>query len=127
MDSKELRLQTGSTLVTDVTGEVQDFCQDKGDGLLSVFVPHATAGVALIETGSGSESDLADAIDGCCRGTRATGTGTDRPDTAATTCCRPSSRRRSRCRCSVACRSSAPGRAWCWSTATWTTRCVPYG
>jgi len=63
MDSKELRLQTGSTLVTDLTGAVQDFCSDKGDGLLSVFVPHATAGVALIETGSGSESDLADAID----------------------------------------------------------------
>ena len=63
MDSKELRLQTGSTLVTDLSGAVRDFCSDKGDGLLSVFVPHATAGVALIETGSGSESDLADAID----------------------------------------------------------------
>lgn len=63
MESKELRLQTGSTLVTDVTGAVQDFCSDKGDGLLSVFVPHATAGVALIETGSGSESDLADAVE----------------------------------------------------------------
>jgi len=33
------------------------------DGLLSVFVPHATAGLALIETGSGSESDLAATID----------------------------------------------------------------
>jgi secondary thiamine-phosphate synthase enzyme len=63
MDSKELRLQTGSTLVTDLTGEVRDFCSGKGDGLLSIFVPHATAGVALIETGSGSEADLADAIE----------------------------------------------------------------
>jgi secondary thiamine-phosphate synthase enzyme len=63
MDSRELRLQTGSTLVTDLTAAVQDFVQDKGDGLLSVFVPHATAGVALIETGSGTESDLADTID----------------------------------------------------------------
>ena len=34
----------------------------RGDGLLSVFVPHATAGVALIETGSGTEPDLADAL-----------------------------------------------------------------
>lgn len=63
MDSKELRLQTGSTLVTDLTGEVRDFCSGKDDGLLSIFVPHATAGVALIETGSGSEADLADAIE----------------------------------------------------------------
>jgi secondary thiamine-phosphate synthase enzyme len=34
-----------------------------GDGLLSVFVPHATAGVAVIETGAGSDDDLMDAID----------------------------------------------------------------
>jgi secondary thiamine-phosphate synthase enzyme len=39
------------------------FCRARGDGLCHVFVPHATAGVALIETGSGSESDLEDAID----------------------------------------------------------------
>ena len=38
-------------------------CHDRGDGLCHVFVPHATAGVALIETGSGSESDLRDAVD----------------------------------------------------------------
>jgi len=36
---------------------------DRGDGLCHVFVPHATAGVALIETGSGSEPDLEEAID----------------------------------------------------------------
>ncbi len=40
-----------------------DSLPDLGDGLVSVFVPHATAGVALIETGSGTESDLLDALD----------------------------------------------------------------
>src|SRR5205814_4921674 len=34
------------------------FCRDRGDGLVHVFAPHATAGIALMETGSGSEADL---------------------------------------------------------------------
>jgi secondary thiamine-phosphate synthase enzyme len=63
VDSVELTVRTGSTLVTDVTDVVADFCHDKGDGLVHVFVPHATAGVAVMETGSGSEPDLADTID----------------------------------------------------------------
>ncbi len=44
--------------LTDLTASVAEFCRPFGDGLLSVFVPHATAGVALMETGSGSEADL---------------------------------------------------------------------
>lgn len=63
MQSTELTVRSDRTLVTDLTGEVQDYCRSLGDGLVNVFVPHATAGVALIETGSGSESDLAGAID----------------------------------------------------------------
>jgi secondary thiamine-phosphate synthase enzyme len=63
METTELRIETGSRLVTDLTGSVLDFCRGRGDGLLNVFVPHATAGVALIETGSGSEDDLGEAID----------------------------------------------------------------
>ncbi len=63
MDSVELTVRTGSTLVTDLTDVVAGFCRDKGDGLAHVFVPHATAGVAVMETGSGSEPDLADAIE----------------------------------------------------------------
>jgi secondary thiamine-phosphate synthase enzyme len=59
----ELTLRTGDQpAVVDITGEVAVFCRDRGDGLVSVFVPHATAGVALIETGAGSEEDLAEAI-----------------------------------------------------------------
>jgi secondary thiamine-phosphate synthase enzyme len=63
MDSTELTVRSGDRLVTDLTTELSRFCADRGDGLVNVFVPHATAGVALIETGSGSESDLAGAID----------------------------------------------------------------
>jgi secondary thiamine-phosphate synthase enzyme len=63
MDSTEITVRTGSTLVTDLTAQLERFCDARGDGLVNVFVPHATAGVALIETGSGSESDLADAVD----------------------------------------------------------------
>lgn len=62
MDSTEIELSTGATLVTDLTAQAERFCSGRGDGLLHVFVPHATAGVALIETGSGTEPDLADAL-----------------------------------------------------------------
>ncbi|HVY11910.1 MAG TPA: secondary thiamine-phosphate synthase enzyme YjbQ [Mycobacteriales bacterium] len=63
MRTKTFEITTGSTLVTDVTDEVADFVGDSVAGLINVFVPHATAGVALMETGSGSESDLATVID----------------------------------------------------------------
>ncbi len=63
MTTTELRVRSGGTLVTDLTAEVGRFCRGLGDGLLSVFVPHATAGVAIMETGSGSEPDLADALE----------------------------------------------------------------
>lgn len=63
MDTELVELQTGSKLVTDVTDVVRMFCRSRGDGLCHVFTPHATAGLALIETGSGTESDLAEAIE----------------------------------------------------------------
>jgi secondary thiamine-phosphate synthase enzyme len=58
VQSVELRIDNGSRVVSDLTAEVSDFCRARGDGLLSVFVPHATAGVALMEVHSGSEPDL---------------------------------------------------------------------
>ena len=58
-----MQLRTGARLVTDITQMINRFCRERGDGLCHVFVPHATAGVAVIETGSGSEPDLEDAID----------------------------------------------------------------
>jgi secondary thiamine-phosphate synthase enzyme len=63
MDTDVVQLHTGTSLVTDITDRIHRFCRDRGDGLCHVFVPHATAGVAMIETGSGSESDLEEAID----------------------------------------------------------------
>ncbi len=62
MDSIVLDLRTGDRLVTDLTDAVAGFCRGRGDGLVHVFVPHATAGVALIETGSGTEPDLQDVL-----------------------------------------------------------------
>jgi len=63
MDSTLIAVDTAHRQVVDVTDQVERFCTGRGDGLCSVFVPHATAGVALMETGSGSESDLVDALD----------------------------------------------------------------
>src|SRR5438105_9103127 len=63
MRSGDIRVDTDARLVTDVTDAVERFVRDAGDGLLNVFVPHATAGVALMETGSGSESDLEEALE----------------------------------------------------------------
>jgi secondary thiamine-phosphate synthase enzyme len=66
MKATEFTVDTTERLVVDVTDRVESFAQDagdaEGDGLLHVFVPHATAGVALMETGSGSEADLEEAL-----------------------------------------------------------------
>jgi secondary thiamine-phosphate synthase enzyme len=62
VDTSELHLDTSGRTVLDITAEVKRFCAGRGDGLCSVFVPHATAGLALMETGSGSDEDLFDAL-----------------------------------------------------------------
>lgn len=56
-------LDTTGSRVIDLTGRVAEFCRDRGDGLVHVFAPHATAGLALMETGSGSEADLWSALE----------------------------------------------------------------
>jgi secondary thiamine-phosphate synthase enzyme len=63
MESVEIDIDTSSATVVDLTASVERFCRDKGDGLVNVFVPHATAGLALMETHSGSEADLVDALE----------------------------------------------------------------
>jgi len=64
VDSIEIRIDTGTRAGTfDITRQVAAFCADKGDGLVSVFVPHATAGIAIFETGAGSDTDVLRAID----------------------------------------------------------------
>ena len=62
MRTHRFTVDTTGRGVTDITEEVLAFARD-AEGLLSVFVPHATAGVAVIETGAGSERDLEEAID----------------------------------------------------------------
>lgn len=64
MDSVEVEVHTGPVpSVVDLTGKAAGFIAGRRDGLLSVFVPHATAGLAIIEVGAGSEEDLLVAID----------------------------------------------------------------
>ena len=62
MKATDLSIDTSRRQLTDLTAEVSEFCRSLGDGLLSVFVPHATAGLAVMETGSGSEEDLEEVL-----------------------------------------------------------------
>ena len=62
MESILITVATGGRTVTDISRAVADFCSGRGDGLLSLFAPHATAGLALMELGSGSEPDLEEAL-----------------------------------------------------------------
>ena len=64
MESRTFEVRTGGReAVTDLTGECSEWAAAVGgDGLLHVFVPHATAGVAILETGSGSDDDLLAAL-----------------------------------------------------------------
>lgn len=63
MESELLDVSTGERRVSDLTEAVARFCRGRGDGLCHVFAPHATAGVALMELGSGSEGDLSELLD----------------------------------------------------------------
>ncbi|NGY57564.1 YjbQ family protein [Lentzea sp. NEAU-D13] len=65
MRSEEIQIRTGAEeVVHDLTRECERFLSDEnGDGLLHVWVPHATAGVAIIETGAGSDDDLLTALE----------------------------------------------------------------
>lgn len=63
MDTDVLDIDTARRRIVDVTDEVRAFCRNRGDGLCNVFVPHATAGVAIIETGAGSDDDLIDTLE----------------------------------------------------------------
>jgi len=59
MRSGTFSIRTGSReAVIDITPQCAEFVRRESDGLLHVFVPHATAGVAVLETGAGSDEDL---------------------------------------------------------------------
>ena len=63
MRSTTVRVRTGGEeVVWDLTRACSSFVADEQDGLLHVFVPHATAGIAILETGAGSDEDLLAAL-----------------------------------------------------------------
>ncbi|MDR7278406.1 YjbQ family protein [Catenuloplanes atrovinosus] len=64
MRTEVITIRTGGEpTVVDITDEASRFVSGQGDGLLNVFVPHATAGIAVLETGAGSDDDLLTALD----------------------------------------------------------------
>lgn len=64
MTTTEITVQTGRRRgLFDITAECERFVAGNGDGLLNVFVPHATAGLVIMELGSGSEEDLLTTLD----------------------------------------------------------------
>ena len=63
VESDLLEIDTSRRRTVDLTEQVRAFCQGRGDGLCNVFVPHATAGIAVIETGAGSDTDLVDTLE----------------------------------------------------------------
>jgi len=58
-----LDVDTAGERIVDLTPAAERFCAGHGDGLLAALAPHATAGLALMELGSGSETDLEDLLD----------------------------------------------------------------
>ena len=63
MRSLEIEVDTSLDRTVDLTTELAQFCAGLGDGLVNVFVPHATAGLVLMEVGSGSDADLVDTLE----------------------------------------------------------------
>ena len=63
MKTEVLDVDASRRRIVDLTAAVREFCSSHGDGLCNVFVPHATAGVAIIETGAGSDDDLLEALE----------------------------------------------------------------
>jgi len=63
VDSETFSVRTGGRdTVLDLTDRARAWVAGRGDGLLHVFVPHATAGLAVLETGAGSDDDLLAAL-----------------------------------------------------------------
>ena len=115
VETDVLDVDTGRRRIVDLTPEVRAFCRTRGDGLYNIFVPHATAGVAVIETGAGSDDDLVDTLERLLpRDDRyrhahgSPGHGADHvlPGLVSPSVTVP---------VSGVPRCWAPGRAWCWS------------
>ena len=90
MRSTEIAVHTGSRRgLFDITAECERFVAGGGDGLLNVFVPHATAGVVVMELGAGvGRRTCWRPSSGSCRTTTDGAIATAHRVTARTTCCR---------------------------------------
>ena len=63
METTTLQVRTAARFAcVDLTAQIDEWLAGRGSGLCNVFAPHATAGVALIETGAGTEQDLEAAL-----------------------------------------------------------------
>lgn len=63
MDTTTVEVRTGGGFATaDLTPRIADWVRGRGDGLCHVFLPHATAGLALFELGAGTETDVETAL-----------------------------------------------------------------
>jgi secondary thiamine-phosphate synthase enzyme len=63
MDTTTFEVRTGSDFAAaDLTGRIAEWVRGRGDGLCHVFLPHATAGLALFELGAGTEHDVESAL-----------------------------------------------------------------
>ena len=87
MQSLEIDVDTRRDRTVDLTTELTQFCAGLGDGLVNVFVPHATAGLALMEVGAGSDADLVDTLGRLLHATTGTSTPMVLPDTGRTMSC----------------------------------------
>ena len=63
MRTTEIHIETTGRELVDLTAQLRSFCDGAGDGLLNVFVPHATAGLAILELGDNSEPDFAEMLE----------------------------------------------------------------
>src|SRR5262245_31495225 len=63
MRTREIEIDTSGREPVDLNDELAAFCSGAGDGLVNVFVPHATAGIAIIELGDNSEPDFAELLE----------------------------------------------------------------
>ncbi len=63
MQTIEIDIDSSRQQLVDLTTHLERFCAEQEDGLVNIFVPHATAGLALMELGSGSEVDLLAALE----------------------------------------------------------------
>ena len=67
MQTRSLTVSTGRTPgLADLTAACEAFVgavAEGGDGVLNVFVPHATAGLVVVEIGAGSDADLLEVLE----------------------------------------------------------------